>query len=52
MNTNPLLSILGEDFPSIFGDIPRPDSIAPLETAEGMCGLPECGCGESCEFCV
>jgi hypothetical protein len=41
---------LAENFDKLFGDIPPPDEIAPLETAEGMCGLPECGCVDGCEF--
>lgn len=45
---------LDADFNKHFGlpkDIPQPDPIAEVETAEGMCGLPECGCVDGCVMC-
>lgn len=47
------LARLESDFDAVFRlpKIAPPDPIDSLEASEGMCGLPECGCGESCEMC-
>lgn len=51
MTPNTYTDHLEANFAVLFGDIAKPDPIDTLESAEGMCGLPECGCVDGCVMC-